>query len=367
MIVSLCLLLVLLFIWTVVNGVFMPRLTYSANEKDASCVSILVPMRNEERNVKTLLSSLYKAMPANSELIILDDQSTDNTRSLLESGLQRFSNASVIDGAPLPSGWIGKVHACHQLSKRANGDYLLFLDADVTIRPKTIEASIQLLLKKRAGFLSGFPKFIKKGILGHLLIPLQHFLVGFHLPLYLANHSSMIKASAAHGSFMMFTKTAYEKAGGHEGVRGEIVDDVALMRAVKRDGNRAILANITDYVDCYMYDTNREVWDGFTKNVFTGIGRSYVLALVLTLFYTVTFIAPFVIAIYGVVTLNSWLLIPYGVVVLIRLAIDLRVKESPLLSLFHPIAILCLLALLLRSMYVNTRSKGYTWKGRTYQ
>ncbi|EZH67687.1 hypothetical protein DH09_07090 [Bacillaceae bacterium JMAK1] len=365
--VSLSLLLLLLFVWTIVNGVFMPRLTYAPNKKTESFVSVLVPMRNEERNVPTLLSSLYEAMPANSELIILDDQSTDNTRSLLQSGLQRFSNATVIDGAPLPDGWIGKVHACHQLAQRANGDYLLFLDADVTIRPRTIEAGIQLLHKKRAGLISGFPTFIKKGILGHLLIPLQHFLVGFHLPLYLANHSSMIQASAAHGSFMMFTKTAYDEAGGHERVKGEIVDDVALMRAVKRSGNHAILANITDYVDCYMYETNREVWDGFTKNVFTGIGRSYVLAIVLTLFYTVTFVVPFVVAIYGVMMLNGWLLIPYGLVVLIRLVIDLRVKETPLLSLLHPIAILCLLALLLRSMYVNTRSKGYTWKGRTYQ
>lgn len=353
-------------IWTVLNSLFMPSLPITPDVKGQPLLSVMVPMRNEERNVKALVASLKKNTYANIEFIILNDNSTDRTQQLLEAEVAGDGRFTLLQGAELPPGWVGKVHACHQLQKAAAGDYLMFIDADIHFSPQAFEQSLALLQKTRAKSLSGFPAFEVAPFLSKLLVPMQHFVVYFHLPLFFANYSSFPAATAAHGAWMLFDRKAYNAIGGHQKVQSSLVEDVHISREIKKAGHRMLLANITKSVSSKMYDTNAEVWEGFLKNSYTGIGRSPLMALGLTLFYTVFYIAPLVIAAYGLITLKWLFIIPYFLICLQQCYVMVRTRQNPILAFLMPLQAGAMIAVLLHAMKKSWSKQAYSWKGRNY-
>lgn len=356
--------------WVLFNGNLLPMLKRSktSNEYgdiDQPLISVMVPMRNEERNVKSCIQSLkgldYDAL----QFIIIDDGSEDRTAELLLETIEHDPRFTVIQGTGLPDGWVGKVHACHQLSNSAQGDYFLFLDADVTVEPELIKETLALM-KRDVGLISGFPHYPLKGILGHLIVPLQHVIIHLHLPVMFANYTTWPAASAAHGAFMFFRKEAYIEAGGHQSVKNSLVEDVHITRQVKASGWKATLVNPTRIVHCNMYESNREVWEGFSKNIYPGIGRNPIIALALSLFYLIFFTAPAGIAVYGLIIGYWFFTVPLLLVVSIKVSIDLMNKQKWWLGFFMPLSMLLLVILLQYSMYLSFARKGFTWKGRTY-
>ncbi|MDV2683298.1 glycosyltransferase family A protein [Alkalihalophilus lindianensis] len=129
---------------------------------DQPLISVLVPMRNEERNVADLLASLSRLSYPNLEFIFLDDGSTDGTNSLLYQHSKPFKLVKILKGKPLPEGWIGKVHACYQLGREASGDYLAFIDADIRLAPTTLNQTLHLMEDKNVGFITGSIELISK-------------------------------------------------------------------------------------------------------------------------------------------------------------------------------------------------------------
>ncbi|WP_059105003.1 glycosyltransferase [Shouchella shacheensis] len=355
--------------FVLVNGWFMPRLKGGAVPpvEPAPLVSILVPLRDEERNVGLLIESLKELTYPKMEFIFLDDGSQDQTLDLLRTETKHLEHSRVIKGAPLPEGWVGKVHACYQLGMEAKGAYLLFLDADIRLRSHTVEKTVRLSQKKNAGLISGFPRFPVHSLLGRLLVPLQHVIIYVHLPLFIANHTMMSRASAAHGSFMFFSRCAYENVQGHRAVASSLVEDVHITRAVKEAGGRAILANITNVASCYMYESNREVWNGFLKNIFAGIGRSYLVASCIILFYSFFFILPLPLAVWGVLSGSYQLGIPLLITWMMRLLVDLRTKQNPFLCLLMPFSSMVLVVILVTSIHRTRVGDGFEWKGRRYK
>ncbi|TWI57951.1 glycosyltransferase [Halalkalibacter nanhaiisediminis] len=366
-IVALIILLSLLVIWTWINRLFMPRLPQPIrNLPHDKEVTILVPLRNEERNVVDLLTSLQALTYKNLSFVFLDDHSKDKTYSLLKHHSKKLKQVEIICGKPLPKGWVGKVHACHQLGQRATGDYFLFIDADIRLEPNTIEQALTLMNTEQVGLLSGFPRFPTTTWLSQLLVPMQHVVVLLHLPLFKANRTIEPAFTAAHGAFMLFTKETYEQVGGHKTVKSSLVEDVHITRAVKQIGKKACLANVTDSVTCQMYETNREVWKGFSKNIFPGLGRSIPLVVFLTIFYLAVFVAPLPLAMYGLVKGSILFIIPLLLTWLVRLIIDVFTRQDRFLWLLMPFAALALLATMYYSMYLGLKGKGFEWKGRRY-
>ncbi|MCD7036122.1 glycosyltransferase [Metabacillus sp. GX 13764] len=370
MMIYLCILLAFL-LWTLFNSCFIPALK---EEKPSHfpLVSVLVPLRNEERNAQDLVHMLQKLTYPNIEFFLLDDGSQDRTKELLLQAIGNDQRFSVLDGAPLPEGWSGKVHACHQLSLKANGEYFLFLDADVRLAKSIVESSLALLMKKNAALVTGFPRFPVVHLLEKWLVPMQHFLVYFHLPFLLANFTVIPSSTAAHGAFLLFHAGKYRKAGGHESIKDSLVDDVHIAVKIKKGKEKVILANITRYAACFMYSSNREVWEGFRKNVFPGFGRSFLLAGLMTLFYSVFYLLPGFLLLAGIVQLifrqeANWLLfLPYIIIVLQKAYIDWRTGQKLSISLWMPAIAGTFLALLYASMGISIKKQGYTWKGRTY-
>lgn len=352
-----------LLIWTVINLLALPLPAVQNSTDHQPFVSILIPVRNEERNIPSLLKNLEKLTYTNKEIIVLNDSSTDRTGDLLACA---SDSVRTIAGKKLPEGWVGKVHACHQLSRNANGDYYLFIDADVRLHPQAVETALAAFQKK-TGLISGFPKIPLKSMLGHLLVPMQHFLVYVHLPVLLANMTAWSPASAAHGAFMMFRSDAYKQAGGHAAVRNEIVEDIALMRQMKRSGWHALLINPRRFVTCFMYETNAEVWFGFSKNIYTGIGSKLLAAGGVVLVYSFLFLLPAGAAIYGAAA-GEWLyLLPLLLSLAIKFLVDAAAGYPRWLFLFLPFSVVSLIVLLIYAVYRDVTNKGVIWKGRVYE
>ncbi|MCD8502533.1 MAG: glycosyltransferase [Bacillaceae bacterium] len=201
--------LAIFFLWTIINTFFLPRLPKRVQITHTPLISILIPLRDEQKNVHGLIQSLKRLTYPKFEVLLLEDHSSDETLPLLLEETKGLPNFHVIKGKSLPNNWIGKVFGCHQLSKKASGEYLLFIDADVRLEPNTIEATLTFAQNKGAALVTGFPRFPTNTFLGNLVIPLQHFVVLFHLPLLIANHSQKASFSAAHGAFMFFSKEGY--------------------------------------------------------------------------------------------------------------------------------------------------------------
>jgi cellulose synthase/poly-beta-1,6-N-acetylglucosamine synthase-like glycosyltransferase len=366
MVIFLIVSLMLFISWTVINSFFMPSLRVNPPLTKQPLVSILVPLRNEEGNVDGLISSLKQLTYPNLEVLLLEDHSTDQTYDLLVEYTKELPHFHVIEGAPLPPTWVGKVFGCHQLSQLASGDYLLFIDADVRLEKATIEATLALAKRRDAALVTGFPRFPTKSFLGNLLVPMQHFVVYFHLPLMMANYTKKSAFTAAHGAFMFFEKNSYQKINGHFSVKSSLVEDVEITRLIKKANMRAVLVNVTDYVSCYMYDTSRDVWHGFTKNIFPGLGRSYPLAISVASFYAIFYVFPIFLGVYGVFSRQWILVLPLLLSVLQRLWIDWKARQRLPLFLYMPFSALSMIIILIASMLKNLSKKGYQWKGRNY-
>lgn len=364
MIVLYIAILIIFLILTVLNLAFLPRL--KAAPPSNSFVSLLIPMRNEERNVESLIRNLKCLTHRSLEVIILDDGSTDQTSELLRKSIGEDPFFKVIAGKPLPEGWVGKVHACHQLSVEAKGEYLFFLDADVRIAPDTIEKVLAEMDRRRSGLITGFPRFPVKPLLGKLLVPFQHFLVFFHLPLVMANYTTFPAFTAAHGAFMFFKRDAYESIGGHQAVRSSLLEDVHITRLVKKKGWKATLINNTEDAVCHMYDTNREVWEGFLKNIYIGLGQNPFMVGVSSLFYFAFYFLPLPLFGYGIISFQEIYCLPLIVVWAQTFIIDRTSNQSSHHFWLMPLASLALIAIMWASMLKRIRKQTYKWKGRSY-
>lgn len=361
-------LLLMLLLLTLLNIVSMPKLAKSprTHHNHQEKVSVLIPLRNEERNVIRLIRSLKQLTYAQVEFILLDDQSTDQTYPLLMTEVAGDSRFTIVKGEPLPDGWTGKVYACHQLSRLAQGDYLLYLDADVEVKKDVIEQSMSTVKGYRAQMLTGFPKFPVSTLLGKLLVPMQHFLVYAMLPVWVANHTTRSAFTAAHGAFLFIHRESYLNSGGHQAISGSLVDDVHLARQLKKHQFRVLLVDATSQITCYMYETNREVWNGFKKNIFAGVGRKVSAVWLITLLFSLFYLVPFVLSVNGILMGDiKWMMV-WGVIVLQAFIVDVASKEWSWRFLFHPLAILILLILLHISMRAGLKPEGYSWKGRVY-
>ncbi|WP_215145012.1 glycosyltransferase [Exiguobacterium qingdaonense] len=345
-----------MLIFTIVNLLFLRPLS-SPGQTPATAVCI--PMRNESRHVDNLISNLKTAIPEKVHVYIYEDRSEDDTYEKLERAIADDDRFTIIKGVPLPQDWAGKVHACHQLAMRTTEPYLLFLDADVTIDPSFIARMHATLSRERAVFLSGFPRFPTSRFLGKLIIPMQHVLIAQHLPLFWrkVKHPAF---AAANGMNVLVERKSYEEVGGHAAIRTSLIDDIDLCRTFKRQKKITSLVQVSPFISCDMYETNEEVWSGFSKNVFKGMNESVGLALYFLTYYSIQ-LTGMVAWIFD----PSWQTVSAALfVILARLAVDWKANGTG--TWLHPLSILVYLTLLGNAVIRKWRRMPITWKGRHY-
>ncbi|SEG05625.1 glycosyltransferase family 2 protein [Paenibacillus sp. UNC499MF] len=334
-------------------------------------VSILVPARNEERGIVRCVESLAAQNYPDFEILVLDDRSEDRTPALLGGLARRHRQVRVLHGRKLPEGWVGKVHACHQLYEASSGSWLLFVDADTVHTPDMLRSVLHTAFTRETSFVTGFPRVLSAHAFGWLILPMLHFIIALHLPVRFVSRSRDDRFMAAHGAFMLFSREAYEKIGGHAAFKTEMVEDMALARAVKRAGFQADLLDITPVTSCEMYETPRDVVEGFTKNIFLGVGRSSAALFALLFLYGSLYVWPLLGAVFAFAGGNLyeggfWTGI-YLLGVLQKWTVDHRFGTKGPWHWFLPLSFAGLGYIALRSWYIGITKRGYSWKGRVYR
>jgi glycosyltransferase involved in cell wall biosynthesis len=350
--------LILRFTVTLFNFISNPKLPHIAT-RYAEMVSILVPARNEQDNILALLQSIHQQDYNTYEVIILDDDSDDDTYNICMAFAAEHPKFRVIRGATLPEGWIGKNYACHQLAQQAKGRYLLFLDADEKISSNLINSAVHRMRLRGLGLLSLFTnqEMVTTGELS--VVPLMHYVLINLLPLrliYLVKKQASV--AAASGQFMLFDAAAYHQNKWHMLVKNKVVEDVEIMKTIKAYGynGEGLLAN--GMITCRMYKGYTEAINGFSKNFMAAFNYSIPMFIVYLL---LVIGGPLLVISTSNLPLISFMA---GLIMLSRIMISFLSGQNALLNLLlHPLQMLSLLVIGVKSIQKHI-TKTTEWKGR---
>ncbi len=362
-----CLILVIL-IW---NIWLTRRIRKPHPPGDLPLVSILVPARDEEVNIRACVESLLLQEYPNFEVLVLDDHSTDQTRSILDQIACNNPALKVFPGKQNPNGQPGKNWACIQLSEQAAGSILFFTDADTIHSPRTLITAIGALKYSKADLLTGYPKQIVKTWGEKLLVPFFSWVVLTFFPLGLAYRIPWPLFTNAVGQMILIRRESYQAVGGHAAVQSSIVDDLSLAREVHRSGRRWRVMHAADLVSCRMYRTSGEALEGFSKNLFAAFEFRLLPYLFSFAWLTLMFIEPLILALLAGIGASlqttAWSLALCILHSLLLWAISYWNLGIPLwLALVYPATILANGYTALRSLWLSLTG-NLVWKGRKVQ
>jgi isopentenyl-diphosphate delta-isomerase type 1 len=333
----------------------------------APLVSVCIPARDEAANLGDSLASILASDYPNLEVLVYDDQSTDDTPRILREWIERDPRVRRVRTVPLPPGWNGKQHACAQLGFSARGDWLIFTDADVRFEPDAVRRSVGFARRRGLALASTFPRQVTGTLAERLIVPMIFFVLMSYLPTFRMRRSTTPAASAGCGQFLLVDREAYRSSGGHTAFPGAMHDGIELPRLIRRRNGRTDLFDGTGLMKVRMYRGFDETWAGFAKNAYEGLG-SPALLVFLTVFHVIAFILPWALLPWGLATGRG------GVAGLSAAAIGLawwqrwrlgrRFGQPAWVALLHPLAILLMTAVQWYS-YRLYRSGRTAWKGRT--
>ncbi len=362
----------------VFNAVFWTRgraLT-AAERAGRGGISVLIPARDEETTIERCVRSAAAARGPVTEIIVYDDGSTDATAQILTRLQAELPTLRVLRGEGLPAGWVGKPHALHRLSSAAGGELLLNIDADVTLHPDGVLRMLSLLGSADevpggldAALVTAVPRQRAGGFAERMMIPLLHLSYLAWLPMPLIHRSRDPRVLAANGQLLLIRRAVLEKVGGWASVRTEVVDDMALCRTVKRSGGRVVFADGDEMAECRMYAGAAELWRGFAKNFYEGIGGRPVALVAGMALHLQIFVAPYlalpVAALLGARTVAAAAGVGVGANVGLRLTMAVRHGHSMGSVVAHPMAVLAMMGVLIDSFRWSRRG-DIRWRGRSY-
>lgn len=356
---------------TLVNLVTWPR--GNPREATAARVSVLIPARNEERTIEACVRAALASREHVREVVVYDDQSTDLTGERVLALAREDERVRLVRGVPLPAGWVGKPHACHALAREARGDVLLFVDADTVLEQDGVARVLSLLRPKRgtpAAAVTAVPRQEVVSAFERLIVPLLVLTYTSWFPLRLVSASRDPRFLAANGQILAVERAAYDAVGGFESVRQELVDDMAFCRRLKTLGHRLVFADGFRIARCRMYEGARQVWEGFSKNLYEGIGGTPFALFAVVAIHVACFLLPYLACAFGIATGNTTLAfrgaVGIGMNVTLRALLSLRFAQPASALVTHPAAVTGLLAIALNSQRWSSGNR-LRWRGRTYQ
>lgn len=358
-----------------VNLIFYRRLArISGLGRDAdenfktATLSVLVPARNEQQNIRAMLESVLTNRGADFEVVVLDDHSTDCTAEIVREFAVRDSRVRLEDAPALPAGWCGKQHACHVLARRARHPLLVFMDADVRLEPDALQRMAGFMQTREIALASGVPRQELGTFSERLLIPLIHFVLLGHLPMFMMRRSRHAAFSAGCGQLFITRADAYHACGGHAQIRTTLHDGVKLPRLFRHAGFNTDLFDATCVATCRMYHTNGETWRGLGKNATEGLAAPGMI-VPMTLFLFCGQVLPFVL-----LAITPWqdlvTLMTAGFAAacawLPRLIAARRFRQPVGGALLQPVGVTALLAIQWLALVRKILGHPMEWKGRAY-
>jgi len=338
-------------------------------------LSVLIPARNEAHNINDAIASILTAsdeFKVLQELIVYDDQSTDETAQIVSSWAARDGRVRLLKGQVLPQGWVGKPHACQNLLEAASGSHVLFLDADVRLKSPAF-AILAGLARGDASqpLITAVPQQIMGSPFEAMMLPLLHLTYLAWLPLSWSNRHRNPSFSAACGQIVFVRRSDLNKLGGFGSVGGEVVDDLALVRFAKARGMNAVFVDGFSIATCRMYRSPGALWRGFSKNLYLGVGRPFAFLAALSL-NCAAFVLPFVCATWLFFSPNAFgragfILVCCGVGanVLLRLLLAMRFSHRRWSVALQPFAVSVLIVIAFNSWRWVSRGAVH-WAGRSY-
>jgi chlorobactene glucosyltransferase len=355
------------FLLSLANHYEMWRFTRGPELFEGPLVSVLIPARNEERTIERCLDSLRNQSYQNYEILVINDNSTDNTAAILSRVAGEDSRVRVFTGAPLPDDWYGKPFALHQLSQKARGDLLLFTDADTIHSPSSISWAVSNMEGLKADMISGYIGQIF-GKFGEVItVPLMFFLTGFIIPLFINRFTRLSWFSAAIGQYIVIKSEVFRAIGGCEAFRKKTSEDIYMSRYVKQKGYSTRFLNITEYVKCRMYSGYHAAIEGIGKNVFDFLGKNTLLLFLMAVAVFFFLFFPFPL-LFGCIAVNSpWTLHILAIVLLYTLTWIFTFLGQRLnwwYGFLWPLLFLNLLYMAGWSWFRTVSGRGFIWKDR---
>jgi chlorobactene glucosyltransferase len=340
-------------------------------------VSIVIPARNEARNIERVLRSVLASRYPRFEVIVVDDQSQDGTAALARrvpvGGAERVE---VVDGKPLPDGWLGKPWACAQGARVVRGDLILFTDADTVHSPDLLACAVAGLQEDRADLLTVLGRQLMLTFWERIVQPSVFVMMAVRFP----DASRQLPAkrwreAIANGQYMLFRRDVYDALGGHEAVHHEVVEDLRLAQIVVKGGWRLSIRRAEEALATRMYTGLGELVGGWSKNIATGamltlppwtrrlaMPVSIVVHAALWLLPPAALVAALLGA--GASALLAWSATVVGISVLFWAFITSQMGAPPGYGLLYPLGALVSGWILLRSWL---RGRRVEWKGREYR
>jgi glycosyltransferase involved in cell wall biosynthesis len=329
-----------------------------SDEDDPGRLSVLVPARNEERNLQRLLPSLLEQDHPRFEVIVYDDGSTDGTAEVLEAAEAEFrekegATLRLLQGNGPPAGWVGKTHALHEAAQEASGDVFLFLDADARLEGPGALRSLARRFRSRpedTDVLTGFPRLRGAALLLVSIVP-NAILTGLPWPL-VRRTPGLPSLGALNGQCWMIDADTYHRHQPHAACKSDVLEDVEIGRFLKSEGHTPVMRDVRGEVSIFMYDRYAEAWRGFRKNAYLLMGGTPPAAVLFTSFFLLTFVlAPFFV---------PWL---WASVFGLKAVTDGLGGQPPWVSLFAPLSFLLAVAMQVDSTASHLRGT-VEWKGR---
>ena len=358
----------------------MTSLCGKSHPEYAPKVSVCIPARNEEHSIGMLLESLEMQNYEDFEVRILDDRSSDRTYSIAERYQKAHAGKFFVDtGKKKPDGWLGKTWACHQISIKARGEVLIFLDADTELQTGTLERIISSLDYYNLDMLTVWPRQKLITFWEQTVIPLIYYSLFTLLPAIYVYRDPMwlprpfrkkmrSKFAAACGQCIAFKRKAYDAIGGHSSVKNQVIEDVELAKKIKQNGFRLRMFDGIGTVACRMYRNHNEIFQGLRKNFLAGFNDSLALFILAAILHIVVFVLPFIAIFISIFVFSSTLFFlsvaSISIILLQRLILAVWFKMNPIYAFTHPVGVIWFewLAIVKIRDYLGNRSSY--WKGR---
>jgi glycosyltransferase involved in cell wall biosynthesis len=358
-------LLLMILAVTLWNALAWPSLT-RRRQLDAASVSVLIPARNEEANIRECLASALAQGAGVLEAIVYDDKSTDATAALVRSISATDARVRLLPGVDLPPGWGGKNHACARLAEAARGPWLLFLDADARMLDGTVERLLAEAADRRVTMVSPWPSLATGSFWESVLMPMLDVLTFSLYPAPLSFLRDDPSLGLVHGACILMRRDLYEAVGGHTAIKGEILEDQRLAQLWRERGHRGLCVHGRTAVRVRMYRSLGEIWRGFRKNFYPAFRHAWSFWGFLLLHVTI-FLLPLLSALRPMNLLHPLSFTPLLLLLAIRTVLALRFGHPLWSVLFHPVAEMILVGIALSSWWQCRSGRGVEWKGRQYQ
>jgi chlorobactene glucosyltransferase len=346
------------------------------NANQYTRVSVIIPARNEEVNIARVVRSLASQQGIR-EILVVNDQSTDRTGEILTALEVELPLLRTLRVESLPEGWLGKTHAVAQAARWATGDWLLFTDADTEHQAGSMAEILQRAEDEHADLLSLSPGQETPTWWEKSVIPLVYVKLA-SLFRFEDVSDPQSPAAAANGQYVLVRREIYERSGGHEAVKSAILEDVELARRIKAQGGKLLFLPGARWVRTRMYHSFREMWQGWTKNLYLLYGGnvSKMLAALASLWLLDVF------PVLAFVALCLWVALARTGGVGMLVAVGLfslalarqwnygralaRLGFDPALANYQPIGAALLGTLVLSSLRTHRAAGDIEWKGRHY-